>query len=290
MKYSYLNFLFRHLFGSIKLIFAKKLKVNNYQEMVNVELDKIYEYFEEDKRLNTTKANSIEFLTTTLFINKYLKKGMKILDIGAGTGAYSIYYANEGYDVTAIEPVKRNVDIIKSKVVSHKMNIHVNQGNALDMESFPDESFDIILCLGPLYHLDNDKDKLKCIQETKRVCKKSGKIFYAYLSNDMVFVTETMRYNKDHLCGDEYNHETFKLVDEPFCFMTVDHMKHLMELSNLKEVNHIAVDGLSELLCDRINEFSDEQFKEWFRFHLYTCEKKELIGYSNHIVYIAEKI
>jgi ubiquinone/menaquinone biosynthesis C-methylase UbiE len=256
---------------------------------INMELDKLYEYFEEDKRLNTNKANSIEFMTTTSFINMYLKEGTKILDIGAGTGAYSIYYADKGYDVTAVEPVKRNIDIIKSKVITDKMRIDIQQGNALNMTNFADESFDIVLCFGPLYHLDNDKEKIKCIEETKRVCKKNGKIFYAYLSNDMVFITESMLYNKDYLGGLEYDHQTFKLTDNPFCFMTVGHMKHLMELSNLKMIKHIAVDGLSELLSDKINAFNDQQFNEWFRFHLYTCEKKELLGYSNHIVFIAEK-
>lgn len=254
-----------------------------------IKLDKLYECFDEDKRLNTTKANSIEFLTTTLYINKYLKIGMKILDIGAGTGAYSIYYAEKGYDVTAVEPVKRNIDIMKSKAASHKLNFDIEEGNALNMRNFADESFDAVLCLGPLYHLDNDKDRLKCIEETKRVCKKDGKIFYAYLSNDMVFVTESMLYNKDFLGSTQYDNESFKLKDEPFCFMTPDYMKQLMKLSSLKEVKHIAADGLSELLSSKINAFNDQQFKEWFRFHLYTCEKEELIGYSNHIVFIAEK-
>lgn len=254
-----------------------------------MDLDKLYESFEEDKRLIRSKAHSIEFLTTISFVDRYLKEGMKILDIGAGTGAYSIYYAEKGYDVTAVEPVKRNVDIIKSKVITNKMKIDIQQGNALNMESLDDESFDIILCLGPLYHLSNDIDKLKCIEETKRVCKKNGKIFYSYLSNDMVFITESILYNKNYLGSPKYVYESFKLMDGSYCFMTVEHMKHLMELSNLKEVKHFAADGLSELLRENIIAFDDQQFKEWFRFHLYTCEKKEMIGYSSHIVFIAEK-
>jgi 2-polyprenyl-3-methyl-5-hydroxy-6-metoxy-1,4-benzoquinol methylase len=265
--------------------------VNTLTEIggINMDLDKLYESFEEDKRLSKSKAYSIEFLTTTTFIDRYLKEGIKILDIGAGTGVYSIHYAEKGYDVTAIELVKRNVDILKAKVIEGKMKINIQQGNALNMENLADESFDIILCLGPLYHLADDNDKLKCIEETKRVCKKNGKIFYAYLSNDMVFITESMLKNENYLGGANYDHETFKLTDEPFCFMTVEHMRHLMKLSNLKEVKHIAVDGLSELLRDKINAFDDKQFKEWLRFHLYTCEKEEMIGYSNHIVFIAEK-
>lgn len=255
-----------------------------------MKLEEIYEYFNEEKRLNNSNASSVEFLTTTNFIDKYLNKESKILDIGAATGAYSIYYAEKGYDVTSIEPVKRNVDILESKI-TEDMNIKVYQGNALDLSYLEDNSFDIVLCFGPLYHLKSDEDKLRVINESKRVCKKDGKILFAYISNDMVFVTETFIYNNDnHLLSGEYDKESFKLVDEtPFCFMTVEKMEALMKMSNLNKVTHFAADGLAELMADKINRFSKDKFNEWMRFHLYTCEKKELLGYSNHIVFVAAK-
>ena len=61
--------------------------------------------FNEDKRLNS-RHGKIEFITAINYINKYIKKNDKVLDIGAGTGKYSIYLYNEGYDVTALELVK----------------------------------------------------------------------------------------------------------------------------------------------------------------------------------------
>lgn len=255
-----------------------------------MKLEEIYEYFNEEKRLNSSNASSVEFITTTNFIDKYLKKESKILDIGAATGAYSLHYAEKGYDVTSIEPVKRNVDILEAKI-TEDMNIKVYQGNALDLSYLEDNSFDVVLCFGPLYHLKSDEDKLRVINESKRVCKKDGKILFAYLSNDMVFVTETFIYNTaNHLLGDEYDKESFKLVDEtPFCFMTVGKMEELMIESNLNKVTHFAADGLAELMADKINKFSKDEFNEWMRFHLYTCEKPELLGYSNHVVFVASK-
>ena len=71
-----------------------------------------YNKFNEDKRLNTKHGN-IEFITAINYINKYIKKGDKILDIGAGTGKYSIYFHNEGYDVTALELVKHNLRVLE---------------------------------------------------------------------------------------------------------------------------------------------------------------------------------
>ena len=254
-----------------------------------MELNEIYQMFDEDKRLNTSKARSIEFLTTVRFIERYLQKDMKIIDIGAGTGAYSLYYAKQGYDVTAVEPVERNLASLKSKI-SDDMKIKAILGNALDLSEFDNDSFDLVLCFGPLYHLISDEEKQKCIEETRRICKPKGKILYAYISNDMVFVTESALYNADFLGSDQYNHETLKVKDIPFVFMTVDKMKDLMANSGMKEIAHFAADGLGELLYDKINAFTESQFCKWLDFHFYTCEKEELLGYSNHIVYIAEKI
>ena len=66
-------------------------------------------------------------------------------------------------------------------------------------------------------------------------------------------------------------------------------MDELMRKSNLNKVTQFAADGLAELMADKINEFSEAEFNEWMRFHLYTCEKTELLGYSNHIVFVASK-
>ena len=65
------------------------------------ELIKYYNKFNEDKRLKT-KHGYIEYLTGMTYIKKYLKPNDKILDIGAGTGAYSIPLSEEGYEVNAL--------------------------------------------------------------------------------------------------------------------------------------------------------------------------------------------
>ena len=82
----------------------------------------------EDERLNKDKIHRIEFITTTNYVDKYLKKGDRILEVGAGTGAYSLYYANKGYQVDALELVEANIDIMKSKI-KENMDIKVIQGN-----------------------------------------------------------------------------------------------------------------------------------------------------------------
>lgn len=252
-----------------------------------MELTEIYGMFDEDKRLNRSKAGSVEFLTVTRYLLTHLKPGMKVCDIGAGTGAYSLFLAQNGYEVSAVDPVDRHVETIRSKI-EPGMRISVWNANALDLSCFPEQSFDLVLCMGPLYHLPEPDQKQRCVAQAKRICKPGGILFFAYISNDMVFVTETMLNNPDFLGNkDCYDTTTFRLVGDPFHFMTVEDMERLMKQAGLTKAAHFAADGLAELLQEKINAFTDEQFANWLSYHWYACEKKELLGFSNHIVYVA---
>ena len=141
-------------------------------------------------------------MTTVHYIEKYLKDGDKILDIGAGAGEYSLYFARKGYEVSALELADANIAAFKKKLTPED-KIDLVQGNALDLSRYADKSFDIVLLFGPLYHLKNDADKQKCISEAKRVCKDGGKIFFAFISNDFVFLTE-FGYDVNYFSNGDY--------------------------------------------------------------------------------------
>ena len=267
----------------------KVLKIEDILEIEREDerVSALYNIFNESSRL-ATKATQVEFLTTVKQIGKHLRQGMKILDLGAGTGEYSLYFARKGFDVTAIELVEKHVMQIKEKIDSG-MALEVFQGNAMDVSMIKDKDYDIVLCFGPLYHLSKVEDRMKCIAEVKRVCKDEGKMFFAFISNDMVITTETMRKDTEFLKGDTYNHESFKLVDFPFVFHTVDQCRKLLRDSNLKITSEVAADGLSELLADKINNMDEESYKQWLNYHYYCCEKPEFLGASNHLLFVAEK-
>ena len=140
-------------------------------EKVDKILKTFYNQYEEENRFKKSNHNKLEFITTTKYIEKYLKKKDKILEVGAGTGAYSLYYAKQGYDVTAVELVEENITKLKQGI-EETMNIQVHQGNAVDLTMFEDETFDITLVLGPMYHLFTKEEQKKAITEAIRVTKK----------------------------------------------------------------------------------------------------------------------
>lgn len=264
--------------------FQQLAKIKNESERVN----RTYDLFNEDVRLNHSKAARVEFLTTVRYIEQYLKKGNKILDIGAGAGEYSLYFARQGYEVSALELADANIAAFRKKLTSQD-SIELVQGNALDLSRYRDKSFDIVLLLGPLYHLQNDTDKQTCISEAKRVCKDGGKIFFAFISNDFVFLTE-LEYDASYFSNGDYDKETFKLNDFPFVFHTIDAARRLLADGGINVLHEIASDGASELMAARINAMNDEDYAQYLRYHFYICEKPELLGMTNHLLFVGEKI
>lgn len=246
----------------------------------------LYEIFNEKERLQS-KAAKVEFLTTVSYIEKYLKAGDKILDIGAGAGAYSLYFAKKGYDVHAVELTDSNVRAFREKITP-EMTLELRQGNAKDLSCFDDESFDIVLLMGPLYHLSDAGDRSRCIEEAKRVCKKDGKIYFAFINNDMVILSEFC-YSQDYFKGSDYDHDTFKAVDFPFVFFTAEQCRQMLKDSGITMIHEVASDGVSEMLADKINAMDSESYSQYLKYHAYCCEKPEMLGRSNHLLFVGKK-
>ena len=245
---------------------------------------------DEDSRL-ISKHGSVEFLTTTHYIDKYLKPGDKILEVGAGTGAYSIHYAKKGYDVTALDFVKHNLEVLKTKITPD-MNIKAVQGDALDLSRYEDNTYDVTLVLGPLYHLYEEKDINKAIDEAIRVTKKDGIIMIAYLTSDSIMLCWTLKdhhFDRKGISFDE-NYKMYNHVDEIFSAFYVDEFDDIMKNKDVKKLHMVASDGMSHHMKELIDSLDDYEFSEWMKYHLSTCERKDLQGYSNHMLYIGRKI
>lgn len=255
-------------------------------------LNKFYnDLCDEDTRLDA-KHRQLEFLTTNKYIQKYLKPGCRILEIGAGTGKYSLYYANQGYIVNSIEYVEKNLEVLKSKITAN-MNIVAEQGDAVDLSRFDDEIFDIVLVLGPLYHLYTDEDINKCISEARRVCKKDGVMMFAYLPNDSIMISWALL--KGHLKDGAENKqfdENFKMISDPNEVMRafyIDELENIMIKSNINKINNISTSGVAPHFRDIIDKLTDEEFEIWKNYHYSSCERKEVQGFSTHMLFIGSK-
>ena len=253
-------------------------------------LIKYYNKFNEDKRLNT-RHGQVEFITSMKYIKEYLKEfnNPKILDVGAGTGKYSINLANDGYDVTALELVKHNLKVIEK----NSDKVKVIQGNATNLSKFKDESFDIVLLFGPMYHLMTDEEKIKALSEAKRVTKKNGYILVQYFMNDYCIIRYGFKENNimNSINNNEIdnNYKIVSWVDNLYSPVRIEDINNYNKIVNLKRVKITTPDGCANYIRDVLNKMDENTFNEFIKYHLSTCERYEMIGSAAHTLDILKK-
>lgn len=255
------------------------------------ELEQYYNKFNEEKRLSS-RHGQVEYITTMKYIHKYLEDMPQaaILDIGAGTGRYSVALAQEGYDVTAVELVKYNLGILKSK----NSSVKAYQGNALNLKRFADESFDMTLLFGPMYHLYTKEDKQKALAEAKRVTKPNGIILVAYCMNEYCVLTYAFKeghirecLQKDRLTEDFHSSAEAK---DLYDYVRIEDIDALNEAAGLKRIQIISPDGPANYMRPVLNAMDEETFSLFIQYHLATCERADLIGAGAHTVDILRRV
>ena len=261
------------------------------------ELEEYYNKFNEEKRLDS-RHGQVEFITSMKYIHEYLKekedsgvsKGdIKILDIGAGTGRYSVALANEGYDVTAVELVKHNLGRLKAK----KSSVKAIQGNALNLKKLESEQFDVTLLFGPMYHLFGFEDKKKALDEAIRVTKKGGVILVAYIMNEYGVITYAFKeHHIKEVVSENRLTEDFHTISGPkelYDYMRIEDINELNETSDVSRIKIITPDGPANYLRLYLNQMDDEEFDMFIKYHLATCERQDLIGAAAHTLDILRK-
>ncbi len=256
-------------------------------------LEDYYNSYDEEGRL-LSRHGQVEYLTTMKYIRECLAgiSEPKLLEVGAGTGRYSVTLAKEGVNVTAVELIPHNLELLKSKLDGSEP-ITAIQGNAMDLAALPDSSFSLTMLLGPMYHLYTREDKLRALSEAVRVTKPGGYILVAYCMNEptvvqFVFgqshlreVTELNMLTKDWHCISEPK-DLFELV------RTEDIASLDAELP-VERLKLVATDGATNYMRQYIDSTDDETFEKWLDFHFTICERQDLIGASHHTLDILRK-
>ena len=286
--------------------------------MTNIE--KYYNKFHEEHRL-TTRHGQVEFRTTLHYIEEAIRwlsdaerrietdydwksvknradrvglglstSPLKIADIGAGTGRYSVELCHRGYDVTAVELVKHNLEILRAK---HE-NIKTWQGDARNLSFLDDKSFDITLLFGPLYHLHGDEEKLKALTEARRITKKGGIILVAYVMNEYSVISYCFKEHKWSEVaakgGLSPDFHTICTEEDLYDYVRLKDIDRLNKAAGLERIKIISADGAADYMRRELNEMSPEEFEAFCSFQLAIAERPELVGAGSHCVDILKNV
>lgn len=258
------------------------------------DLEAYYNSYDEENRL-LSRHGQVEYLTTMKYVRECLHglPDPTILEIGAGTGRYSVTLAKQGFRVTAVELVAHNLDVLRSKL-SGTEPITALQGNALELSFLPDDAFELTMLLGPMYHLYTRADKLRALREALRVTKPGGKLLVAYCMNEPTIIQYVFGKHKLREVLDAgLLTPDWHCVSEPkevFEQVRTEDIASLDAELPARRLKLVAADGATNYKRDMIDAMDDESFALWMDYHFATCERQDLIGASNHTLDILQKL
>jgi ubiquinone/menaquinone biosynthesis C-methylase UbiE len=231
------------------------------------------------------------------FADHLPKPPASVLDIGGGPGRYSIALAQQGYTVTLLDLSRANLDFARERACEAGVQlVDTLHGNALDLSAFPDASFDVVLLMGPLYHLIAEADRHTALREAGRVLKLGGVIACAFL---MRYATarEAARSNPAMLV--EQQDVIRRVLDEGVLEMegnfTTAYLVHptdvkpLCESHGFETLALVAAEGIISLIGEKVNETEGELWDAWVQLNYRLGHDPSVHGATEHLLYVGRK-
>ena len=254
-------------------------------------VSRFYDQADEDSRLRRSRHGQLEYAVTMRYVHRFAAPGARVLEVGAGTGRYSVALAREGFHVTAVELVESNLSVLRENGRG-VARLEAIQGDATDLSGFADQSFDVTLVLGPLYHLYEKEDVHKAIDEAIRVTRKNGIVFFAFLSVFGIMYANYLQGNwaagQEENFTKDFGVRHFK--EQLFTGYDVTEFEDLFRDKPVEWVATTGTDGILESIEDRSDfEITDQDFRAFVDWYLAFSEKRELLGPTNHLLYICRR-
>lgn len=263
------------------------------------EIVSYYNNFDEDARL-LTKLGEVEFLRTAEILEKFIPTGVRVIvDAGGASGRYSYWLASKGHDVHLVDVVPKHIEQAIQKKNDSGLSLSSYAVSDARSLSLNDNFADIVLLMGPMYHLTEKEERIKALKESSRILKNGGLIFVAAVSR----FASTIDGLVEGYCFDEQFEKIMMrdLIDgqhrnpsgNPFYFTSTffhhpDELKHEISEAGFKVKSLLAVEGIGYMLKDFEKNWdaNKELILEILRM---TESEPTLIGASPHILCVAEK-
>ena len=276
----------------------KEWEENNMQEKENTEVIK-KNYDEAPEKEWERTDQTVEFLITTRMLERTIGQGEKVLDIGGGPGRYSLWLKERGCDVTLFDLSPGNIRFAKGKAEETGVTLKTVCGNAMEEGLYPEEMFDHVLVMGPMYHIFREDDRRKVIENALRVLKPGGKIYVAFinlLAGALYYLDEWPEgFTEELKMGNEYGEcllENRSWQGAAFTEARFDALPEIYGFMNsfgLRQVTVFGQEGFLASNLTRIQALEEPHRSLWIEYAGRTCENPEYLAMSSHIMYVGER-
>lgn len=261
-----------------------------------------YKNFDENNRLINDNSGKLEFAMTMKSLKKHLPNEGTILDLGGATGVYTFPLAKMGYQMYLADLSPDLIAEAKEKALKENASniISCDVVNAIDLSIYKDEQFDAILLFGPLYHLLDESERVKCIKEVNRVLKKGGQVFASfipYLSGSIAIVDRFFRHPEQvdinnlraTFASGQFNNLGQKGFQEGY-YPTSEEIESLFTQNNFTKITTFSIRGFGYEKEDKLYEIKDKaMFDAIIDLIEKTSEYKEIIETCGHAMFIGKK-
>ncbi|WP_026677881.1 class I SAM-dependent methyltransferase [Fictibacillus gelatini] len=261
-----------------------------------------YNQFDEWARLD---REPIEFQVNWHYIKKYLPRAGHVLDNGAGPGKYSMELAKEGYKITLTDLTPKLVETAENKAKELDLEGQFNgfyTADARELHMLKDEQYDASLMLGPMYHLQVEKDRIKAVEELHRVTKKNGIVFIAFMPR-IRHVLTSLLFPENWKPNDNmdtifeffqsgcFNHADEGRFTGAYYFNIAD-INPFMEAQGFETLELIGSNVGAILNKDSWNYWrnkGEQEMKKIINFIKERASDPYILGISTHLLYIGRK-
>jgi ubiquinone/menaquinone biosynthesis C-methylase UbiE len=264
----------------------------------------VEEYYDNivEKEWTRLDRNRTEFAVTMRTLKEHMPKPpAKILDVGGGPGRYAIALAQQGYAVTLVDLSKRCLEFAKEKAEEAGVKLtsyaHIN---ATNLKQIPRASFDIVLLMGPMYHLLTSKDRRKAINESRRVLKSNGIIFASFVPRlvvvrwvakfDPTWITEYQKQCKELTTSGLL--KTFSMGGRGWTnayLVNPTEVKPFMEKSGFETLDLIACEGVISGIEEKVEALTGDLWQTWVELNYRLGKHPETHGTAEHLLYVGRK-
>ena len=257
-----------------------------------MDMFKYYGLFREEHntdRLTSAETEIIEFL-----FDKYLPKEGKVIDTSAGTGTFAFKLAKKGYSVTAGDLLEEHYNLLRSSAEASLLDgIYCSSPRSLSQ--FQNESFDILISMGPLYHAVTRAERETIIKEAMRVLKPGGYIPYTYMTSMAMTLGQYFNAMRtDNVLDKMRAYRKLTEVEkthkcDSFYGMMFDEMTDLAREYGIEILTVASTYALLYNMIDEIDAMSEEEYRNFVKVQIESCEDPLVAKYCMRGIMIGKK-
>jgi Methylase involved in ubiquinone/menaquinone biosynthesis len=247
----------------------------------------------EDGRHGWSRSTSLEFYYTKKHLNNFIKPTDRVLELGCATGYYAFYFADKCREYVGVDLFPPHIELFRKKIADRKLtNITCEVGDAAELSNFADASFDVVLCLGPMYHLPPEK-RSSAFAECARICKPEGIAAFGYINRVGVYAGACIQEKfRDHYPNTTTNDYVFRLNTDDekpgvFYFTMPEEIETEAARSGFSKLRNLGVDFF--ITMGIVDAMDDEKFELFRPLADQMSSHESCTGMSNHALLICRR-